>query len=361
MEQYTPRERSQIVEIFIQQNKSIVKTQRAWRKINKVKSAPSANTLYRLYERFSTGEALTNPKRPNKMRPRRSDDNIALVQASVQRSPTTSQTRRSEQLGIKRTTLRRILHHDLHLFPYKVQLTQKLLPVDKPCRLEWAQRVLEMVETDENFWQKIIMSDEAHFTLTGTVNKQNYRFYGTENPQIINEVPLYAQKVTVWCGVCADMIIGPFFFEDEAGETVTVNQERYRDMVSDFLMPIVRDNGMENFWFQQDGAPPHRARATINFLKQLFPGRLMSKNGDFEWPPRSPDLTAPDFFLWGYLKSKVYVNKPRTLDELKANIRQEIAAISAETLVKTMENAAKRALLAMQAQGGHLRDIIFKK
>ena len=49
------------------------------------------------------------------------------------------------------------------------------------------------------------------------------------------------------------------------------------------------------------------------------------------------------------------------LDELKTNIRQEIAAISAETLVKTMENAAKRALLAMQAQGGHLRDIIFKK
>ena len=239
---------------------------------------------------------------------------------------------------------------------------QKLLPVDKPRRLEWAQRVIELkLKNDENFWQKIIMSDEAHFTLTGTVNKQNCRFYGTENPQIINEVPLYAQKVTVWCGVCADMIIGPFFSEDEAGETVTINQERYCDMVSDFLMPIVRDNGMEHFWFQQDGAPPHTARATINFLKQLFPGRLMSKNGDFEWPPRSPDLTAPDFFLWGYLKSKVYVNKPRTLDELKANIRQEIAAISAETLVKTMENAAKRALLAMQAQGGHLRDIIFKK
>ncbi|XP_018343288.1 PREDICTED: uncharacterized protein LOC108749221 [Trachymyrmex septentrionalis] len=157
------------------------------------------------------------------------------------------------------------------------------------------------------------------------------------------------------------MIIGPFFFEDEAGETVIVNQERYRDMISDFLMPIVHDNGMEHFWFQQDGAPPHTARATINFLKQLFPGRLMSKNGDFEWPPRSPDLTAPDFFLWGYLKSKVYVNKPRTLDELKTNIRQEIAAISAETLFKTMENAAKRALLAMQAQGDHLRDIIFNK
>ena len=84
------------------------------------------------------------------MRPRRSDDNIALVQAIILRSPTTSQTRQSEQSVIKRTTLRRILHHDLHLFPYKVQLTQKLLPVDKPHRWEWAQRVIEMAETDEN-------------------------------------------------------------------------------------------------------------------------------------------------------------------------------------------------------------------
>ena len=65
----------------------------------------------------------------------------------------------------------------------------------------------------------------------------------------------------------------------------------------------------------------------------------MSKSGDLDWPPRSPDLTPPDFFLWGYLKSRVYVNKPRTVEELKDNIREEIAAIPAEMLAKTMENA----------------------
>ena len=87
----------------------------------------------------------------------------------------------------------------------------------------------------------------------------------------------------------------------------------------------------------------------------------MSKNGDFDWPPRSPDLTPPDFFLWGYLKSKVYVNKPHTLEELKTNIRQEIAAIPVKMLKETMENAAKRAQYAVEAKGDHLRDIIFKK
>ena len=53
MEQYMPRERSEIVEIYIQQNKSIVKTQRAFKKLKNVKSAPFKNTIKRLYENFS--------------------------------------------------------------------------------------------------------------------------------------------------------------------------------------------------------------------------------------------------------------------------------------------------------------------
>ena len=204
------------------------------------------------------------------------------------------------------------------------------------------------------------MSDEAHFTLNGTVNKQNCRIYATENPEKIQEVPLHDEKVTVWCGVSSKTVIGPFFFQNENGHAVTINQERYRDMMTNFVMPIIRRKRMRQFWFQQDGAPPHTSRITIDFLKKLFPGRLMSKSGDLDWPPRSPDLTPPDFFLWGYLKSKVYVNKPRTLEDLKDNIREEIAAIPAEMLAKTMENAAKRAQYAINARGGHLKDIIFK-
>jgi hypothetical protein len=32
------------------------------------------------------------------------------------------------------------------------------------------------------------------------------------------------------------------------------------------------------------------------------------------WPPRSPDLTLPDFFLWGFLKERVYSNNPRSME-----------------------------------------------
>ena len=61
------------------------------------------------------------------------------------------------------------------------------------------------------------------------------------------------------------MIIGPFFFKNKADKAVSVNQERYRDMKSDFFTLIVCDSGMEHFRFQQDGAPLHTARALLNF------------------------------------------------------------------------------------------------
>ena len=44
------------------------------------------------------------------------------------------------------------------------------------------------------------MSDEAHFHLAGYVNKQNYRIWGSENPKMFIEKPLYPQRVTAVFG-----------------------------------------------------------------------------------------------------------------------------------------------------------------
>lgn len=342
MEHYTPQQRAEIVQLYIQNNFSNVQTQRAFRKKFNVKSAPDVKTIKKLYAKFISG-GLRDASHASRKRTSRSRENIDAVRASVERSPRTSGVRRSLQMGIPRTTLRRIMRIDLGIFPYKIQLAHQLKPPDKVRRLNYGNWVVQMAEEHDDFWRKIIMSDEAHFTLNGTVNKQNCRFYAAENPELFEEQPLYDQKVTVWCGICADKVIGPYFYENDDGATVTVNAERYRAMIRDYVMPILEGNDMEDYWFQQDGATCHTAGATIDFLKPLFPNRLISKKGDFDWPPRSPDLTAPDFFLWGYLKSKVYINKPKTLAQLKNNIRREIAAIPVEMLAKTMENAEKRA------------------
>jgi hypothetical protein len=58
--------------------------------------------------------------------------------------------------------------------------------------------------------------------------------------------------------------------------------------------------------FQQDGAPPHFGNVVRDTLDSEFPGRWIGRTGPIPWPPRSPDLTPPDFFLWGYVKDKVF-------------------------------------------------------
>ena len=106
--------------------------------------------------------------------------------------------------------------------------------------------------------------------------------------------------------------------------------------------------------------PRVTARNWIAFLRQQFPGRLISRFGDVEWPPRSPDLSPPDYFLWGYLKDRVYANRPRTIEELKTNIRFEIQAISSEILEKVVNGMLDRAQECVARSGGHLKDIIFR-
>jgi len=72
-------------------------------------------------------------------------------------------------------------------------------------------------------------------------------------------------------------------------------------------------------------------------------------------------ISACDFFLWGYLKSKVYVRKPRIVDDLKVSICEEIATVPQEMLVNVMQNVEERLQTCVWQEGRHLSDIIFRK
>ncbi|GFT69742.1 transposable element Tc3 transposase [Trichonephila clavipes] len=113
-------------------------------------------------------------------------------------------------------------------------------------------------------------------------------------------------------------------------------------------------------WFQQDGATCYTARATIDLLKDTFGDRLISRFGPVNWPPRSCDLTPLDYFLWGYVKSLVYADKPQTLDHLEDNIRRVIADIRPQMLEKVIENWTSRLDYIRASRGSPMPEIIFK-
>jgi len=110
-------------------------------------------------------------------------------------------------------------------------------------------------------------------------------------------------------------------FEDEDAKAILVTSQPYTEMINELLSPNLPPNN-GNLWFQQDGATAHMAViSSIAALRCLFPERAISRFGDVSWPLRSPDLTNSDFFLWGYLKCKVYITRPTDLNGLKANLR----------------------------------------
>ncbi|GFU15573.1 uncharacterized protein TNCV_1170761 [Trichonephila clavipes] len=131
-------------------------------------------------------------------------------------------------------------------------------------------------------------------------------------------------------------------------------------MITNFFIPELNNNDVQELWFQQDGAACHTARATIDLLKDTFGDHLISRFGPVNWPPRSCDLTPLDCFLWGYVKSLVYADKPQTLDHLEDTIRRVIADIQPQMLEKIIENWPSRLDYIRASRGSHMPEIIFK-
>ena len=149
--------------------------------------------------------------------------------------------------------------------------------------------------------KQIIFADEAHFDLGGHINKQNCRIWGTENPQVYIIKPTHPKRVTVYCRFWSRTIIVPFFIENEQGEAVTVNGDRYRAMLNEFVFTKIEKEDIGNICFQQNGAKSHTAEAILDVLRPVFEDRIISRRADVVWPPRCCDLTPLDYFFGGCL------------------------------------------------------------
>lgn len=356
---YSVEQHVQIIKLFYENGSSVRATFRALRPFYGRDDRPAESTIRRLVDKFESTGSVNNQPVPVRQRNARSAENIAAVRDSVHENPRQSIPRRAQELGFSQTTTWRILRRDLGLHPYKIQLTQELKVNDHRQRRVFADWALERMEFDADCGKKIIFSDEAHFWMNGYVNKQNCRIWDETNPHEVHQVAMHPQKVTVWCGFWAGGVIGPYFFENDNGVAVTVNGERYRSMITNFFWPEIENMDLDNMWFQQDDATCHTAHATMDVLHEQFPDMVISRGGDVNWPPRSCDLTPLDFFLWGFLKSQVYANKPQTTDALKVNIRHAIDQIQPDLCARVIENWTFRVRATKRSLGGHLNDVIF--
>ena len=143
----------------------------------------------------------------------------------------------------------------------------------------------------------------------------------------------------------------PFSFENEQGEAVTVNGDRYQAM----LFTKIEEEDISNIWFQEDGATCH----TADVLHPVFEDRIISRRADGIWPARSCDLTLLNYYLWDAVKDKCFADKPETIDALKDNIRGAIGEIQLQTIDNVLKNWTDRVGYCMASRGSHLNEIVF--
>ena len=191
-------------------------------------------------------------------------------------------------------------------------------------------------------------SDEATFHVSGKVNKHNIRIWGSQNPCEVLERERDSPKINVWCGLMHNQIIGPFIF---AESTITANI--YLDMLKHYVVPQLEEF-QPRVVFQQDGAPPHWGLIVGDFLNETFPNRWIGRNGPTPWPPRSPDITPLDFFLWGYVKDRVYRTPVCDVETLQSRIIEVLATVNEEMLENTRREIEYRLDILRATNGAHV-------
>ena len=126
-------------------------------------------------------------------------------------------------------------------------------------------------------------------------------------------------------------------------------------LLEDILL-VVRSQ----MYFQHDGAPPHYTRHVRDYLNESFPNRWLGRGGPVAWPPRSPDLTPLDFYLWGHMKTLVYENMVDSRTALRDRIFAAAEHIRnhPNNIASATQSLLMRAENCIAADGGHFEQLL---
>lgn len=340
VEELTTSEKVWIVSFSII-NESCTKAATAFQqKFNKM--APPRTTISSWKKKMLETGSLHD--RPRSGRPL-TDKNQEII-SIIEEDDRKSQRSVAHEARCSQSTVQRVLKRE-GFKPYKFQWVQALNEEDYDRRLEFCQWVqLQSLRTV----RKIIFSDECTFYLHGHVNKHNIFYYSQQNKHRILEQPIKSAGITVWAALSYDLGICFYIMQE------TLTKERYVEILQNKLLPFL-DNSQEHL-FQHDGAPPHFSIIARQWLDHHMPQRWIGRRGAHEWPPRSPDLSMLDFWLWSYVKDAVYSQSYTTLSELVTAIELVLTNLNLQMVRKCYGEFLERVNMCINQDGGHIEQFL---
>lgn len=270
--------------------------------------------------------------------------------------PTNSIRDCKRDLGYSVSKIQRVLgNYKYHA--YKYTKVQKLTELDMQRRLEFCQNLLQMLQENPEVLDNILWTDEAHFCTSGIPNLKNLHYWKTDNPRKTIQIKRSGRvSLGVWCGIIRNIIIGGIFYNG------SLTGRRYLHILENDVAESIDElplNITRNLIWQQDGAPCHNILEVRQFLNQNY-NVWIGKHGTIRWPPNSPDLTPPDYFLWGNLKTIVYTQRPENIQEIQERIIQGINYINTrpEMIERAVRSLERRLRLCVQQNGGHFQHLL---
>ncbi|MBN3279959.1 TCB1 transposase, partial [Polyodon spathula] len=267
------------------------------------------------------------------------------VREATERPTITLKEQQSSMAGsgvmVHQSTISRALHNTglYGRVARKYSSTQVLKKYHLKARLEFARKH----ESDAAaMWEKVLWSDETKIENFG----QNSKRYVWRKPNTAHAsrhtIP------TVKYGGGSIMLWG-CFSSAGTGHLVTIEGRmdgaKYRKILQENLLQSAKKLKLgRKFTFQQDNDPKHKAKATLEWLKN-------KKVNVLQWPSQSPDLN-PIENLWHYLKIAVHKRRPTNLNNLEQICQEEWAKITPTLCAKLVHTYPKRLKAVIAAKGG---------
>jgi hypothetical protein len=200
------------------------------------------------------------------------------------------------------------------------------------------------LEDDIEWSGDVIISDESRFGLFDD-SRRLWIQRGIYTERTFKPTPKHNTSFMVWGAIGKGFKSKLVFIEGN------LNAVEYRRMLTqNGILDDMKDHFGDGVGhFQQDGAPAHRAKATVKFLEDsidLIP----------DWPPNSPDLSVIEN-VWGILKAKIAKKEPKTIADLRSLLQQEWDNLDQRIIDHLIESMPRRFQMCLDEKGksiGHL-------
>lgn len=300
----------------------------------------TVQTIIKKWKTRGTTDIKPRSGRPSKISPTTARKIVRDVKKTPRlTSQEIQQSLKESHVEVSSSTVRR--HMGKYGLHGRVARKKPLLrKCHKDARLKYAKLNRDK---PQNFWEKIMWSDETKIELFGK-NYKRYVWRGINNAyDEKNTIP------TVKHGGGSLMFWGCVSYKG-TGNLVKVegkmNAASYQKILEENLHSSARNLRMGRTWtFQHDNDPKHKAKSTCQWLQQ-------HKVKVLEWPSQSPDLNIIEP-LWGDLKRAVHARQPKNLQELEAFCKEEWAALPSEKIKRLIDNYHKRLKAVIDAHGGN--------